>query len=397
MAHYRLGLFLLWSSLLVLNPLCKREQNKSTRTPATQHENQDEEDQDVERLSSQDAYLFPVIGSVVLFGLYLIVKFYGKEWITWFLQWYFTFAGVGSVGKSLISLTRWLVGDSRWSKFDKATILILKGPRELLSLSLRTPSFFLIPAGAIPSILYTFGGSATRRSALLTDILGLSFSHNALSLLKLDSFKTGVVLLSGLFVYDIWWVFGTEVMVKVATTLDVPIKLLWPKSLLFSGERGFTMLGLGDIVIPGMFVATALRYDYYRASRLGQTSHVGKPYFYSTLTAYAAGLATTMSVMHFFRKAQPALLYLSPACILSFFAVSLARGELRDAWGWADGSEDKIEQSSDKPAAKADDTQANGDVDGGIKISDEGLVENSTVSSSPPEEDTERKTKKKRN
>ncbi len=99
-------------------------------------------------------------------------------------------------------------------------------------------------------------------------------------------------------------------MVKVATNLDVPIKLLWPKSLLFSGERGFTMLGLGDIVIPGMFVATALRYDYYRASRHGQTSHVGKPYFYSTLAAYAAGLATTMSVMHFFRKAQPALLYL---------------------------------------------------------------------------------------
>ncbi|KAM5530983.1 hypothetical protein V8D89_015365 [Ganoderma adspersum] len=388
--------------LLVLNPLCEREQSKSTRAPGTQHELQEEEDQEVERLSSQDAYLFPVIGSVVLFGLYLIVKFYGKEWITWFLQWYFTFAGVGSVGKSLISLSRWLVGESRWSKFDKASILILKGPRELLSLSLRTPSFFLIPAGAIPSILYTFGGSATRRSALLTDILGLSFSHNALSLLKLDSFKTGVVLLSGLFVYDIWWVFGTEVMVKVATTLDVPIKLLWPKSLLFSGERGFTMLGLGDIVIPGMFVATALRYDYYRASRRGQTSHVGKPYFYSALAAYAAGLATTMSVMHFFQKAQPALLYLSPACILSFFVVSLARGEFNDAWSWSDGLEDKIEQPSDKPTAKADDTRANGEVDG-VQIRDEGSVESSTLSSSPPEEEShdiaerKRRSKKKRN
>ena len=85
-------------------------------------------------------------------------------------------------------------------------------PEELLSVSLRTPSLFLVPAGAIPSILYTFGDSATRRSALLTDVLGMSFSHNALSLLKLDSFKTGCVLLSGLFVYDIWWVFGTEVV-----------------------------------------------------------------------------------------------------------------------------------------------------------------------------------------
>ena len=43
------------------------------------------------------------IGSVVLFGLYLIVKFYGKEWITWLLQWYFTIAGVGSVGKVCMS------------------------------------------------------------------------------------------------------------------------------------------------------------------------------------------------------------------------------------------------------------------------------------------------------
>lgn len=47
---------------------------------------------------------------------------------------------------------------------------------------------------------------------LLTDVLALSFSHNALSLLKLDSFKTGSILLSGLFVYDVWWVFGTDVV-----------------------------------------------------------------------------------------------------------------------------------------------------------------------------------------
>lgn len=39
------------------------------------------------------------IGSAVLFGLYLIVKYFGKEWITWLLQWYFTVAGIGSFGK----------------------------------------------------------------------------------------------------------------------------------------------------------------------------------------------------------------------------------------------------------------------------------------------------------
>ena len=39
------------------------------------------------------------IGSVLLFGLYVIVKYFGKEWINWILQWYFTVAGVGSGSK----------------------------------------------------------------------------------------------------------------------------------------------------------------------------------------------------------------------------------------------------------------------------------------------------------
>jgi minor histocompatibility antigen H13 len=96
-------------------------------------------------------------------------------------------------------------------------------------------------------------------------------------------------------------------MLTVATSLDVPIKLLWPKSLSFASERGYTLLGLGDIVIPGTFVALALRYDYARADGKGTFK---KPYFYATLAAYFTGLVTTMAVMHVYGKAQPALLYL---------------------------------------------------------------------------------------
>jgi len=315
-------------------------------------EDEDEDEDIPDRLSSADAWLFPVIGSVVLFGLYLVVKYIGKEWINWLLQWYFTIAGVGSVSKSMIALARLAVGIERWRQFDRNRILVTKGSRELVSLSLRTPSFFLIPFGALPSVLYNFGPSTTRRSALLTDILALSFSHNALSLLKLDSFKTGCVLLSGLFVYDIWWVFGTEVMVKVATTLDVPIKLLWAKSLIFSTERGFTMLGLGDVVIPGMFVALALRYDYHRASQGSPVATFSKPYFTAALSAYLLGLGATMFVMHFFKKAQPALLYLSPACIVSFFITAAIRGELKSAWEWSDDPEESATDKKDESATE---------------------------------------------
>lgn len=113
-------------------------------------------------------------------------------------------------------------------------------------------------------------------------------------------------------------------MVKVATSLDVPIKILWPKSMVFSTERGFTMLGLGDIVIPGMFVAMALRYDYHQAAQRKSTGSVSKVYFQATLGAYASGLFTTMTVMHVFKKAQPALLYLRCALHYPFRPIILA-------------------------------------------------------------------------
>ena len=40
----------------------------------------------------------------------------------------------------------------------------------------------------------------------------MSFAFNAITLVQVDSFLTGSVVLGGLFVYDIWWVFGTEVV-----------------------------------------------------------------------------------------------------------------------------------------------------------------------------------------
>lgn len=100
-------------------------------------------------------------------------------------------------------------------------------------------------------------------------------------------------------------------MVKVATNLDLPIKLLWPKSAIFSTSKGFTMLGLGDIVVPGLFISLALRYDYSRHTRSNSRApSFVKPYFYAALSSYVAGLVTTMTVMHTFKAAQPALLYL---------------------------------------------------------------------------------------
>ena len=81
--------------------------------------------------------------------------------------------------------------------------------------------------------------------------------------IDLANFKVGLLLLWFLFFYDIFWVYGTDVMVTVAKKLDIPIKLLFPY-LNNEGVEKFSMLGLGDIVIPGIFVALCLKFDIDR-------------------------------------------------------------------------------------------------------------------------------------
>ena len=52
-------------------------------------------------------------------------------------------------------------------------------------------------------------------------------------------------------------------MVTVAKSFEAPIKLVFPQDLLENGfgATNMAMLGLGDIVIPGIFIALLLRYD----------------------------------------------------------------------------------------------------------------------------------------
>jgi minor histocompatibility antigen H13 len=51
--------------------------------------------------------------------------------------------------------------------------------------------------------------------------------------------------------------------VTVAKSFDAPIKLLFPRYV-ENATQGtpMAMLGLGDIVIPGIFIALILRYDF---------------------------------------------------------------------------------------------------------------------------------------
>jgi minor histocompatibility antigen H13 len=155
-------------------------------------------------------------------------------------------------------------------------------------------------------------------------------------------------------------------MVTVATSLDMPIKLLWPRSILSlaplsllpAPSKPNMLLGLGDVVIPGTLVALAYRLDMH----MKQKGKGGGEYLKATIVGYFVGLSMAFAAMHVFRAAQPALLYLrcvfwfiwlgwgtdwdacSPTCCLSFIFNAVQRNELGYVWGWEDGAEEEKEK-----------------------------------------------------
>lgn len=68
---------------------------------------------------------------------------------------------------------------------------------------------------------------------IANNLFGLAFAINAVELLHLNNVVTGCILLSGLFFYDIFWVFGTDVMVTVAKSFEAPIKCMSLQSASF--------------------------------------------------------------------------------------------------------------------------------------------------------------------
>jgi len=166
---------------------------------------------------------------------------------------------------------------------------------------------------------------------LANNLFGMAFAINGVELLHLNNVVTGCILLGGLFFYDIFWVFGTNVMVTVAKSFEAPIKLVFPQDLLEKGlaADNFAMLGLGDIVLPGIFIALLLRFDIH-------LSRNSRTYFNTGFAAYIAGLFTTIFVMHVFKHAQPALLYLVPACLGAPLLLAVIKGDLKAMFKYED-------------------------------------------------------------
>jgi minor histocompatibility antigen H13 len=212
-------------------------------------------------------------------------------------------------------------------------------------------------------------------------------------------------------------------MVTVAKSLDIPIKILVPRPPdADDPSRAFGMLGLGDIVLPGFMIGMALRFDLHlHYMRLQRTSHAengpanvegnsvdgstqnekdtvsestqtaGKPkyvppirhwssrvwtssrllppifasgsfrktYFTVSFLGYILGMAATEAAMHYANHAQPALLYLVPAVLISLLLTAVVRGELHAMWEYTEEEDEGRDATSGRVISKdeADSTE----------------------------------------
>lgn len=288
-----------------------------------------------ESMSKGEAMRFPLVGSAVLVGLFVCFKFLPKELVNLLLSAYLGLVAVIVVTTALTPYVQDFFPESvREKKFKAPAFKIpyvidtVEDPIEV------TFPQLVLGAGAAVFCAWYF----MKKHWFANNIIGLAFSLEGIEHLSLGSLHNGVILLCGLFIYDIFWVFCTPVMVTVAKDFDAPIKLLFPRLLEAAADgtmpekRPFSLLGLGDIVIPGIFVALILRYDVQH----GFTSR----YFQSAFGGYVLGLTTTIVVMNVFNAAQPALLYIVPGVLGCTFIHAWVAGEFKSLFDFSEAKED---------------------------------------------------------
>lgn len=272
-------------------------------------------------MTSKDAMMFPIISSFALLGLYVFFKVFSQQNVNLLLTGYFFLLGVIALSNLLSPFFATIVPAS----IPKIPfhLRFSKGEREQKEfwIDYKFTSYDIICfiISVVIGVWYVY-----KKHWIANNLFGVAFAVNGVELLHLKKIITGCILLGGLFVYDIFWVFGTNVMVTVAKNFEAPIKLVFPQDLITNGlnAKNFAMLGLGDIVVPGIFIALLLRFDH-------SLNRKTRTYFYATLIAYFAGLLATVYVMHVFKHAQPALLYLVPACTVTPLLLALVKGDIK--------------------------------------------------------------------
>lgn len=242
-------------------------------------------------MSESSAMWFPVIGSAMLLGLFVVYTFMSSEvlralvsiYILYFCATatYFTLGGLAKLLKlfrgwapvlgpgTLIAdapstaATSAAAADVKPSAGDPAGAAPTEGAVTDATGDDSEPAFWRTVVWGLEDMTWPDFGRMAAVLALTAaywfgqdwvtnNLLSVCFCLWSVRTIGMPNIKVGVVLLVGLFFYDVWWVFGSEavtghnVMVAVAKGVEAPIKIVHPRP-----DGSAALLGLGDIVLPG--------------------------------------------------------------------------------------------------------------------------------------------------
>ncbi|KAE8055379.1 hypothetical protein FH972_012220 [Carpinus fangiana] len=266
------------------------------------------------------AVLFVVIASCFLVVLYKLMSF----WFIELLVVLFCIGGVEGLQTCLVALL------SRWFKRTGESYIKVPvfGAVSYLTLAVSPLCIaFAVVWAVYRNVSFAWIGQ---------DILGIALIITVLQIVHVPNLKVGTVLLSCAFLYDIFWVFVSKkffhesVMIVVARgdksgEDGIPMLLKIPR--MFDPWGGYSIIGFGDILLPGLLIAFSLRYDWLA----NKTLRAG--YFLWAMFAYGLGLLITYVALNLMDgHGQPALLYIVPFTLGTFLTLGRKRGDLKVLW-----------------------------------------------------------------
>ncbi|KAK6920116.1 PA domain [Dillenia turbinata] len=271
-------------------------------------------------ISTTSAIIFVLIASCFLFMIYKLMSF----WFIEVLVVLYCIGGIEGLQTCLVALlSRWL--EHAAESFVKVPVL---GAVSYLTLAVSPFCMaFAVVWAVFRRISFAWIGQ---------DILGIALIIAALQMVRIPNLKVGTVLLSCAFLYDIFWVFVSKwwfhqsVMIVVASgdgsgEDGIPMLLKIPR--MFDPWGGYSIIGFGDILLPGLLVAFSLRYDWLANRKLGAG------YFLWAMIAYGLGLLVTYVALNMMDgHGQPALLYIVPFTLGTLLTLGHKRGELKQLW-----------------------------------------------------------------
>ncbi|XP_027349464.1 signal peptide peptidase-like 4 [Abrus precatorius] len=273
-------------------------------------------------ISTAAAISFVVIASCFLVMLYKLMA----SWFVEVLVVLFCIGGVEGLQTCLVAL----LSCFRWFQHAGQSYVKIPFFGAVSYLTLAVTPFCIVFAvlwGVYRRVSFAWIGQ---------DILGITLIITVLQIVRIPNLKVGTVLLSCAFLYDIFWVFVSKwwfhesVMIVVARgdrsgEDGIPMLLKIPR--LFDPWGGYSIIGFGDIILPGLLVAFSLRYDWLAKKNLRDG------YFLWAMTAYGLGLLITYVALNLMDgHGQPALLYIVPFTLGTFLSLGKKRGELRILW-----------------------------------------------------------------